>query len=148
MISHSQQTTGQVRRNSRSLRILVAEDTPAIQLLLGRLLTLLGHQLAAVNTGLEAVEVFEQGSFDLILMDVQMPEMDGIEAARKIRAIEHERGGRRAPIIALTACAAPMDCYRAGMDRFLGKPIELSVLERLIEGYCVELNANLDAEEN
>jgi CheY-like chemotaxis protein/nitrogen-specific signal transduction histidine kinase len=109
-----------------SLSILVAEDNDVSRMLVGRLLTKQGHTVTEAVTGLEAVTHYERGTFDLILMDIQMPDMDGFEATAEIR--ERERvTGDHIPIIALTAHAIKGDrerCLEAGMDDYLSKPIQ------------------------
>jgi signal transduction histidine kinase/ligand-binding sensor domain-containing protein/CheY-like chemotaxis protein/HPt (histidine-containing phosphotransfer) domain-containing protein len=107
------------------LRILVAEDHPVNQRLAVGLLEKRGHSIRVVATGREALEALDRESFDLILMDVQMPEMDGLEATRSIRARE-EGTGRRVPIVAMTAHAMKGDrerCLESGMDAYLAKPL-------------------------
>jgi signal transduction histidine kinase/CheY-like chemotaxis protein len=120
------------------LRILLAEDNAVNQKLALRLLEKMGQQVELVVTGKEAVAATESGRFDVILMDVQMPEMDGLEAARLIR--EHERGtGRHVGIIALTAHAMKGDlelCLEAGMDDYLPKPIQTVRLTELLLRYA------------
>ena len=109
----------------RSLRILVAEDTPFNQKFITRLLTRWGHNAVIVENGREALEVFSNDKFDLVLMDVQMPEMDGFEATAAIRDLEKQTG-RHIPIIAMTAHAMKGDrerCLEAGMDEYVSKPI-------------------------
>jgi len=94
-----------------------------------------GHDPVVANNGLEAVELFAKESFDIVLMDVQMPEMDGFEAAREIVRLQAD-SGNRVPIIALTAHASPADrsrCLAAGMDDYLAKPIRASALYALID---------------
>ena len=111
------------------LRILLAEDSPMIQTLVVAVLETAGHQVQLVENGALAVEVAAAASFDLILMDLNMPIMDGLEAAGRIRAAES--GRRRVPIVALTANATSRDlerCTAAGMDGFLTKPIDLDLL--------------------
>ena len=89
-----------------------------------------------VDNGLQALRAFDEGGFDLVLMDVQMPEFDGLEATAEIRKREAARGqGERIPIVALTASALPADegrCQAAGMDDFLAKPITLQSLGRAL----------------
>jgi len=115
--------------------VLLAEDNAVNQRLAARLLEKCGHRVSLANNGREAVAAFVQQTFDLVLMDVQMPEMDGFEAAAAIR--EYERASAiRVPIIALTARAMPGDeerCLRAGMDAYVSKPIDSAVLDRTIE---------------
>jgi two-component system, sensor histidine kinase and response regulator len=116
----------------RRLKILVAEDNAVNQMLARKILEKEGHAVVLVNNGREAVEQFESDQFDVILMDVQMPVMGGIEAAQAIRAKEQRRtfvmsgGWRSTPIIALTAHAMARDrdaCLAAGMDEYLTKPL-------------------------
>jgi PAS domain S-box-containing protein len=110
----------------RSLRVLLAEDNLVNQKLAHRLLEKEGHQVVIANNGREAVAAVESQTFDVVLMDVQMPVMDGLEATALIR--ERERGtDRRIPIIALTAHAMKGDeerCLEAGMNGYLTKPIQ------------------------
>jgi two-component system, sensor histidine kinase and response regulator len=126
-----------LRRRGRALGVLVAEDNAVNQALIRRLLEKAGHQATVVPSGAEAVEIAAREPFDLILMDVQMPGMDGFTATAAIR--EHERGrDARTPIIALTAHAVSgyrERCLAAGMDGYLAKPIRLPELSRLLEMY-------------
>jgi signal transduction histidine kinase/AmiR/NasT family two-component response regulator len=118
------------------LRILAAEDNPVNRLILQALLEPLGADMTLAENGREAVEAFRTGRFDVILMDIQMPELNGIEAAAQIRAMEDASGAPRTPIIALTANVMrhQIDEYRsAGMDDFVAKPIEASALVHAIE---------------
>ena len=118
----------------RPLRILLAEDNLVNQRLAIRLLEKQGHAVVVAHNGLEAVEALAKQGFDLVLMDVQMPVMDGMEATERIRAAE-ERTGRRTPIIALTAHAMKGDrerCLAAGMDGYLAKPIQSAELTRVL----------------
>jgi two-component system sensor histidine kinase/response regulator len=120
---------------TRSLRLLLAEDNPVNQKLAVRLLEKQGHTLVVVNNGREALEAIERQPFDLVLMDVQMPEMDGFEATITLR--ERERGtGRHVPILAMTAYAMKGDrerCLEAGMDGYISKPIQPRELWEAIE---------------
>ena len=109
---------------TRSLRILVAEDNEVNQKVAVGLLRRLGHETEVAWNGAEAADKIRQGGFDLVLMDMQMPEVDGLEGTRRIRADETD--GRRIPVIAMTANAMPHDraaCLAAGMDDFLAKPV-------------------------
>ena len=116
-------------------RILLAEDGVVNQRVAVLMLESRGHEVTVVNNGKEAVDAFGTGAFDLILMDVQMPEMDGLEATRKIRALES--GGAGVPIIAMTAHAMRGDrerCLEAGMSDYLSKPIQAQLLYAAVEG--------------
>jgi signal transduction histidine kinase/CheY-like chemotaxis protein/ligand-binding sensor domain-containing protein len=119
---------------TRPLQVLVAEDNPVNQLLATRLLQRLGHTVTTASNGREAVQRLDELTPDVILMDVQMPEMDGFEATAAIRARE-AGSDRRTPIIALTAHALQgyrEECVRAGMDDYLTKPIALGDLARAL----------------
>ena len=121
----------------RALRILVAEDNPVNRKLALRLLERAGHSVMVAVNGHEAVSLYEQHPFDVILMDVQMPEMDGFEATAAIRAREHG-SGRRLPIIAMTARAMAGDearCLAAGMDGYVSKPIDPQTICQRIEEF-------------
>lgn len=117
------------------LRILVAEDHPVNLKLITALLEHEHHEVELANNGVEAIALFEESDFDLVLMDVQMPELDGLEATRRIRDWEQQQGRTRTPIIALTANAMQGDrdrCLAAGMDGYLAKPIEPQALSDLL----------------
>ena len=128
---------GASRAPERSLRILVAEDNLVNQLVATKLLQKEGHVVAVASNGTEAVDLALRERFDLVLMDVQMPEMGGFDATRAIRERENERGGgRRTPIIALTAHAMKgyrEQCLAAGMDGYVTKPIDFASLQQAIE---------------
>ncbi len=118
------------RRPSDSLRILLAEDNPINRKLARRLLERQGHSIVTAENGREAVQIYGEHSFDVVLMDVHMPEMDGLEATRQIRALQN-RGGKFVPIIAVTASAMKEDreaCLAAGMDSYISKPISTDEL--------------------
>ena len=121
-----------------SLRVLVAEDGLANQHVAIGLLKACGHRPALACDGKEAVQRWESESFDVILMDMHMPEMDGLEATRTIR--EREQGtGKRIPIVALTAAAMPEDeaaCQESGMDDFLSKPIQAAALQEVLSKFA------------
>ncbi len=118
-------------------RVLVVEDNPVNAMVVQALLTQLGlsHELA--RDGQEAVDVVSRGQlFDAVLMDLQMPVMDGYEATRRIRECEAQKGSRRTAILALTADAFAQDrqrCLALGMDDFLTKPIALAALRQALE---------------
>ena len=119
------------------LRILLAEDNPVNQKLAVRLLEKRGHHVEVASTGREALERLGAGVFDLVLMDVQMPDMDGLEATRHIRASERLRGGHL-PIVALTAHTMRGDrerCLAAGMDAFVDKPIDVAKLFEVLDSF-------------
>ena len=110
---------------NQALRILLAEDNTVNQKVATRLLEREGHRVVVVGTGREAVAAVDRESFDVVLMDVQMPEMDGFEATFAIRARERFTGNR-VPIVAMTAHAMSGDkerCLSAGMDGYLAKPV-------------------------
>jgi len=120
----------------RQLRILLAEDNRPTQKLMLHILEKRGHLVTLANHGLEAVEHYKSGPFDLILMDAQMPEMDGLQATAAIREIERGRGGHT-PIIALTAHAMQGDkehCLASGMDAYISKPVNPGELFAAIAG--------------
>jgi hypothetical protein len=117
------------------LRILLAEDNPVNQRVAARLLEKRGHQVALAANGREALAWLDRERFDLILMDVQMPELDGIETTAVIREREQREGGR-IPIIALTAHAMQGDrerCIGAGMDNYVNKPIDAVKFLEVVE---------------
>src|SRR5579864_4943113 len=119
------------------LRVLVAEDNPVNQRLATRLLEKRGHRVVVAANGREALEALEKEAFDLVLMDVQMPEVDGLEATAAIREKE-KASGAHLPIIALTAHAMKGDrerCLDAGMDGYLPKPIRAQDLDEILDNY-------------
>jgi PAS domain S-box-containing protein len=118
------------------LRVLLAEDGLVNQQVAVGLLELRGHSVVVANHGREALAALERESFDVVLMDVQMPEMDGLEATAAIRARERQTGGH-VPIIAMTAHAMKGDrerCLAAGMDGYLAKPIQARALDEALAG--------------
>ncbi|MGD9135936.1 MAG: response regulator [Desulfobacterales bacterium] len=124
-----------IRAPSRPLKILVAEDTPFNQKFILRLLASWKHQTVLVENGRQALEAFQRDNFDIVLMDVQMPEMDGLETAAVFREREEKFGGH-IPIIAMTAHVVKGDrerCLDAGMDEYVSKPIDSDKLFEAIE---------------
>ena len=116
--------------NVTGLRVLVAEDNEVNQQLFLRILERQGYDVTVVGDGQAALEALEAATFDCVLMDMQMPNLDGLETTRIIREKEGE-SGRRLPIIALTAYAMKGDeerCLQAGMDGYISKPIDLDAL--------------------
>jgi CheY-like chemotaxis protein len=125
----------------RDLRLLAAEDNPTNQQVLAAVLGSLGIEAHIVGNGREAVEAWRAGAYDLILMDIQMPVMDGISAAQAIRQAEKATGRRRTPIVALTANALTHqveEYLAAGMEAHVAKPIEIA---RLYDAISTVLNA-------
>jgi CheY-like chemotaxis protein len=123
------------QRSRTGLRVLVAEDNPVNRRLVVALLERMGHQAVIAENGREAVAEVAQGNFDLVLMDVQMPEVDGLEATVAIRAAERSTG-HCTPIVAMTAHAMKGDreqCLNAGMDGYVSKPISRHDLAQAIE---------------
>jgi two-component system, sensor histidine kinase and response regulator len=126
----------EVKQQIGPLKILLAEDNLVNQRLAIGLLEKFGHNVTVAINGAEAVEKYREGSFDVVLMDVQMPEMDGFEATAAIREIENQNQ-RRTPIIAMTAHAMVGDrqrCLDAGMDDYISKPIRVPALISAISG--------------
>jgi CheY-like chemotaxis protein/HPt (histidine-containing phosphotransfer) domain-containing protein len=112
--------------SSQRLRVMVADDNHINQKVIASLLNKMGHRADVVGNGKEALEAFKLVPYDVLLMDVQMPEVDGFEACRQIRALEQKKG-RHTPIIAITAHARKEDrekCLAAGMDDYVSKPIK------------------------
>jgi len=121
--------------SSLNLRVLLAEDNVVNQRLVKRLLEKRGHRVAVAASGREALDWLDREGFDLILMDVQMPDMDGLETTAVIREREKKTGGYT-PIVALTAHSMKGDrerCLAAGMDNYINKPVEAAKLLELVE---------------
>jgi CheY-like chemotaxis protein len=134
--SETRQAPARVHAESqqRGLSILVAEDVAINQKLVKRMLEKMGHSVAMANNGAEALDLWQTSHFDLIFMDIEMPEMDGYQTTSAIRTNENERGGH-VPIIAMTAHALQGDdekCLAAGMDAYLSKPFKSSELAAAI----------------
>jgi CheY-like chemotaxis protein len=118
------------------LRVLVAEDNPVNQRITQQLLRKRKLVVTLADDGRQAVDAFESGRFDLVLMDVQMPEMNGFEAVAAIRALEQSQGRPHTPIVAVTAHSMVGDrekCLEAGMDAYLAKPIRRQLLFELVD---------------
>jgi CheY-like chemotaxis protein len=127
----------------QSARILLAEDNIVNQKVAMHLLSKLGHQVKLVENGLQAVMAMEQGEYDVILMDVQMPQMSGFEATSNIRILE-KKLGKHTPIIAMTAHALHGDrekCIDAGMDDYISKPIHLKQLQLTLDKHIISISA-------
>lgn len=124
-----------LRKSDRSLKILLVEDNPINRNVAASMLKKIGHQVSVAVSGVEALSESQKATYDLILMDVEMPEMDGVEATRAIRERER-RTGEHIPIIALTAYAMDGDRDRfleAGMDGYISKPVKLKNISDTIE---------------
>jgi CheY-like chemotaxis protein len=124
-----------------SLKILLAEDNPVNQKLAVRMLEKRGHKVSVAANGREALAALETEAFDLVLMDVQMPDMDGFETTAAIRQRERSTG-KHLPIVAMTAHAMKGDdrrCLDAGMDGYLAKPIRSEELHALLDGFPASL---------
>jgi signal transduction histidine kinase/CheY-like chemotaxis protein len=120
----------QAEGEMESLTVLLAEDNKINQVFLTRILEKQGHMVTLAENGEEAVRLFEKGGFDVVLMDIQMPVLDGLDACRRIRQLE-EAGGARTVVIALTAYAMEEDRQRivsAGMDDYISKPVDAARL--------------------
>ncbi|MCB9937185.1 MAG: response regulator [Planctomycetaceae bacterium] len=141
---HPALPTGEARR---ALRILLADDGLINQKVARGLLERRGHQVVIANNGLEAVEAVEREVFDLVLMDVMMPEMDGFEATAAIRQRE-QTTGKHMQIVAMTAHALKGDrerCLKAGMDAYLSKPVQPKALYEMIEGITASAPAESES---
>ncbi|MCX6064568.1 MAG: response regulator [Chloroflexi bacterium] len=131
----------------RSLYILIAEDDDQNQAMMKLILMRRGHRVKSAWNGVQALEAVKKESFDLVFMDVQMPEMDGLEATRQIRAWEDRK--RRVPIVILTGSAPSQtsDNYKAaGADTFLSKPFDMKRLELVINVIASEDFAHSSSE--
>jgi CheY-like chemotaxis protein len=121
----------------RKLNILLAEDVDVNAMIATRFLGRLGHNVTVAENGIEALQKLEDGDFDLVLMDVEMPEMDGMETTRRIRQ-QSDPEKHRIPVIAMTAHAVTeiqQRCLEAGMNDYITKPLEPETLKRVLEKY-------------
>jgi len=131
-------------RADGTLKILLAEDNHVNQMVAVAILEKRGHHVVVANNGLEALDALETEIFDIVLMDVQMPEMDGFEATAAIRAKE-QQSGKHLTIIAMTAHAMKGDrerCLEAGMDSYISKPVNPDELFRIIESFKPEVKSS------
>ncbi len=126
--------TAEPAESDRSLKLLLAEDNPVNQITASTMLGKMGHTVVVANNGREAIEKLAQEDFDIVLMDVQMPEMDGMAATAAVR--ESEQGsGKHIPIVAMTAHAMKGDkerCLEGGMDEYISKPIRKKEVKRVL----------------
>lgn len=124
--AHPSPDGGWDSRLTRRLAVLLAEDSPVTQVLISRLLEKRGHTVSVVAGGAEALDLLERIHFDIVLMDVQMPGMDGFQTTRRIRERERVHGGH-IPVVGLTGYVLDYDrqqCIDAGMDSYLAKPFQ------------------------
>ncbi len=134
-VGATSESVAESRNEERSLRILVVEDNAISQTVMRLMLGEQGHRVELASTGKQAVALLEQRCFDLVLMDMQMPEMNGLEATGVIREREHQTGRPRTPIVALTARAQDSDraaCLQSGMDGYLTKPVHSNELSEIL----------------
>ncbi len=127
-----------ITTTGRSLNILIVEDNPVNQMVIDELLHDFGHTTVLAENGEQAIEYVKQGNIDMVLMDCQMPVMDGFEATRHLRTMEAQQGSPRMPIIAVTSNAIKGDrerCLDAGMDDYVSKPINTAKLAASISKY-------------
>jgi CheY-like chemotaxis protein len=142
-------TRHSLRETRRKLKLLLAEDNAVNQTLAIRLLEKLGHTVTVANNGIEAVQQWQNGSFDAILMDVDMPIMNGYEATQRIREHEQADGGH-IPIVAMTAHAMQgmrEECLLHGMDSYLSKPIDTEALWRELDALGQVVKENIQVTE-
>jgi signal transduction histidine kinase/CheY-like chemotaxis protein len=136
--------------NGRNIRILVAEDNAINQMITTAMLTQMGYLSIVVNNGLEAIEALSSDDFDLVLMDYQMPRMDGLEATRHFRNSISERN-RGIPILAMTANAMQAhreECLQSGMDDYVSKPVSMEDLSQVISRWLEGHHGKLNQQEN
>jgi CheY-like chemotaxis protein len=120
------------------MNILVVDDVETNLALTVRMLTERGHTATAVRSGVEAIDAFEQAQFDVVLMDLQMPGLDGFDTTAALRAEEVLQGMTRTPIVALTGHTTKQErdrCVAAGMDGFLSKPVRPDALFAAVEQF-------------
>jgi CheY-like chemotaxis protein len=133
----------QVDHPMRSLRVLLVEDNPINQLVSKGMLSRLGHSVELAENGKLGLTAALAGDFDVVLMDIHMPEMDGLEATRRLRLESHPRA--RVPVLALTASAMhdeQSECLAAGMNGVLSKPLTLEMLRAGLAGIVGEASAD------
>jgi CheY-like chemotaxis protein len=118
--------------------VLLVEDNPINQLVASEMLQLLGIEVVCAYDGMEALESMHYRRFDLVLMDIQMPRMDGLDATREIRRREQNSSATPTPVVALTANASDNDrqrCLAAGMNDFLAKPVKTEQIAAVLSRY-------------
>jgi CheY-like chemotaxis protein len=131
-----QESSNDLKEENKSYSILVVEDEPTNQILIKMLLSKAGHKVILASNGIEALEEINKNDFDIVFMDVQMPEMDGLTATIVLRDEEEQNKKKHLPIIALTAHVGDQDikkCFDSGMDAYLSKPIKKGALFETIK---------------
>jgi CheY-like chemotaxis protein len=149
VVDHNETQKNVSRAASVSLSVLLVEDTPANQKVVTSVLSKRGHAVTIAHNGREAVELFRKHTFDVVLMDIQMPIMDGFQATAAIREQVANRD-EMTPIVAMTAHAMRGDrekCLEAGMNAYIAKPIDVHQLIELVESFTVEAHNNPSAAE-
>jgi len=139
MLQYRDQQAGQLQKAEQGLRILMAEDDRITQYTVQKMLEKMGHALTIAEDGQQALDLLRENDFDCILMDIQMPVMDGVEATRTIRSSVELGKDSSIPIIAITAYAMEGDREKfleAGMDDYLAKPVRLEDLEKALAKYA------------
>jgi two-component system, sensor histidine kinase len=134
IVQQKNSTLPQIIKAENPLNILLVEDNIINQRVINKMLNEFGHRVCTADNGLEAINCYENDTFDVILMDIQMPKMNGIEAAQKLLALE--RGKKHTPIIAMTAYALPGDKEKflsCGIDEYISKPIKMEDLYYLLK---------------
>ncbi len=134
----AQASTRNLLVDGLSLRILLAEDNLINQVVAGQQFHKLGCEIEVVGNGRDALAAWQRGGHDIIFMDCQMPEMNGLEATRKIRALESEQSLEPIRIVAMTASAMNEDrdeCLQAGMNGYLSKPAKIGEISKFLESY-------------
>jgi CheY-like chemotaxis protein len=140
----------EMTQEGKSLKILLAEDNLVNQKLASLLLEKRSHIVTIVRNGKEALAALGRGRFDLVLMDIQMPEMDGFEATIILREREKTNGGHQ-PVVAMTALAMNGDrdrCIEAGMDGYISKPIRPQELDEVLDRYVALINGEPSQDES
>lgn len=135
-IAEKQNISPKISRTGKPLHILLAEDDIINQKVIMKMLKEIGHKVDTASNGNEALDLFKKDKYDVILMDIQMPQMDGIEAAKRIKDIEFSANQKHTPIVALTAYALQGDRERflsLGMDEYVSKPIQMNDLFQVLE---------------
>ncbi|MCK4709609.1 MAG: response regulator, partial [Gammaproteobacteria bacterium] len=128
------------KSKQKMLRVLVVEDIIPNQIIARKLIEKCGHRVDIAANGIEAIDAVKSRPYDLVFMDVRMPEMDGLSATKAIRKLEGSVRG--IPIVAMTANAFNEDvkeCMDAGMDNFISKPVNKNKLEEILQGYAASL---------